>query len=205
MSSAPPSDTPPVRGLDGVVAVQTRLSHVDGQNGVLIIGGYELEELAGRVTFEETAHLLWTGRLPARAEAQAFSGEIAALRAIPQSAMAAVCEAAKRGAPPIDALRMACSMLSLDLGGPERHLDVPPTSPPRRRWSHGFPRSSRRTHGRSRAGSPIAPRPDLSLAANVLYMVNREEPDADRCSRARHLLGHVERPRHERLDVHRAA
>jgi len=26
------------RGLDGVVAVQTRLSHVDSQNGVLILG-----------------------------------------------------------------------------------------------------------------------------------------------------------------------
>ena len=42
-------------GLDGVVAVETRLSQVDGQNGVLIIGGYELEELAGRITFEEAA------------------------------------------------------------------------------------------------------------------------------------------------------
>ena len=27
------------RGLDGVVAAQTRMSHVDGQAGVLIIGG----------------------------------------------------------------------------------------------------------------------------------------------------------------------
>ena len=40
------------RGLDGVVAVQTRLSHVDGRNGVLIIGGYHLEELTGRVSLE---------------------------------------------------------------------------------------------------------------------------------------------------------
>src|SRR5512144_1168818 len=116
MSSAPPPDTPPVRGLDGVVAVETRLSQVDGQNGVLIIGGYELEELAGRVTFEEAAHLLWTGHLPTPAEAEALSLEMAALRSLPKSTMAVVCEAAKRGAPPIDALRTACSTLSLDLG-----------------------------------------------------------------------------------------
>ncbi|PYO90588.1 MAG: citrate synthase/methylcitrate synthase, partial [Gemmatimonadetes bacterium] len=45
-----PSKTTP-RGLDGVVAAQTRLSHVDGQAGELIIGGYQLKELAGRVTF----------------------------------------------------------------------------------------------------------------------------------------------------------
>jgi citrate synthase len=56
------------RGLDGVVALQTRLSHVDGENGLLIIGGYELEALAGRVTFEAAAHLLWTGHLPSPSE-----------------------------------------------------------------------------------------------------------------------------------------
>ena len=48
--SATPSTA---RGLDGVVAAQTRLSHVDGQNGVLIIGGYELEQIAGKITFEQ--------------------------------------------------------------------------------------------------------------------------------------------------------
>src|SRR5512143_2520168 len=177
MSSAPPPDTPPVRGLDGVVAVQTRLSHVDGQNGVLIIGGYELEELAGRVTFEETAHLLWTGRLPARAEAQAFSAEIAALRAIPQSAMAVVCEAAKRGAPPIDALRMACSMLSLDLAGPggiSSAADLATAKALVARLPTIVAAYARTIAGRE----PIAPRPDLSLAANFLYMVNGKEPDA---------------------------
>jgi citrate synthase len=43
----------PIRGLDGVVAVRTQLSQVDGQRGVLIIRGFPVEELAGKVTFEE--------------------------------------------------------------------------------------------------------------------------------------------------------
>jgi citrate synthase len=165
------------RGLDGVVAVQTRLSHVDGQNGVLIIGGYTLEELAGSVTFEEAAHLLWTGRLPTTEEAEALSREMAALRAIPESTMAVVREAATRGAPPIDALRMACSMLS---------LDIPTASD----ISHGSDLSSAKmivarcptivaAYARAAAGKePIAPRSDLSLAANFLYMVNGTEPDS---------------------------
>ena len=101
-----PATTSTPRGLDGVVAVQTRLSHVDGQNGVLVIGGYELEQLAGKVTFEEAAHLLWTGHLPTRSEAEKLSREMAPLRPIPKSAMAIVCEAAKQGAPPIDAMRI---------------------------------------------------------------------------------------------------
>ena len=56
--------TPARRGLDGVVAAQTRLSQVDGQAGELIIGGYELKNLAGHVSFEEAAWLLWHGALP---------------------------------------------------------------------------------------------------------------------------------------------
>ena len=62
------------RGLDGVVAAQTRLSHVDGQAGELIIGGYALQELAGNVTFEAAAHLLWKGALPSRED----QGELSA-------------------------------------------------------------------------------------------------------------------------------
>ena len=164
------------RGLDGVIAVRTRLSHVDGQNGVLIIGGYQLEELAGRVSFEEAAHLLWTGRLPTTAEADALFNEMTVLRPIPESAMAVVCEAAKKGAPPIDALRMACSTLSLDRGSTS---DI----------SHDSDLSNARmlvarlptivaAYCRMAAGQqPIAPRSDLSLAANFLYMVDGKEPD----------------------------
>jgi len=164
------------RGLDGVVASQTRLSHVDGQNGVLIIGGYELKQLAGRVSFEQASHLLWTGRVPRPAEAEALSREIAALRSIPDATMMVVREAAKRGAPPIDALRMACSTLSLDVGNPNdisRDADLSMA----KMLVARFP-TIVAAHTRASAGQePIASRPDLSLAANFLYMVNGKEPD----------------------------
>src|SRR5881409_1648755 len=75
------------RGLDGVVAAQTRLSHVDGQAGELIIGGYQLKELAGRVSFEEAAHLLWRGALPAGDELAQLRREMAAKRALPAETM----------------------------------------------------------------------------------------------------------------------
>jgi citrate synthase len=48
-------------GLEGVVAADTVLSEVDGQAGRLIIRGHSLDELAGRITFEEVTHLLWEG------------------------------------------------------------------------------------------------------------------------------------------------
>ena len=71
MSVPPPPAAP--RGLDGVVAAQTRLSHVDGLAGELIIGGYELKELAGHVPFEAAAHLLWKGALPGPARGHTSS------------------------------------------------------------------------------------------------------------------------------------
>ena len=166
----------PPRGLEGVVAVQTRLSLVDGQHGVLVIGGYALEDLAGRVTFEEAAHLLWTGHLPTSAELEVLSGELARLRALPERTMTLVCEAAGRGAPPIDALRMACATLSLDLRGPSdisRDADLSGAAMLVAR----FP-TIIAAYARAAAGQPpIDPRADLPLAANFLYMMNGTEPD----------------------------
>jgi citrate synthase len=164
------------RGLDGVVAVQTRLSQVDGRNGVLVIGGYDIEELAARVTFEEAAHLLWTGHLPTSTEAEAFTREMAALRLIPESTMAVVGEAASRGAPPIDTLRMACSTLSLGLGSVSDISHEVDFSTAKMLVAR-FP-TIVAAYARTAAGKqPIAPRSDLPLAANFLYMVNGDEPD----------------------------
>src|SRR3954465_15962022 len=51
-------------GLDDVVAAETALSHVDGEAGRLIIGGHDLEELAGRVAFEDVVAMLCSGLAP---------------------------------------------------------------------------------------------------------------------------------------------
>src|SRR5262249_2909282 len=115
--------TPPKRGLDGVVAAQTRLSHVDGQAGELIIGGYELKELAGHVSFEEAAYMLWNGALPPPAALTEMRREIAGLRELPEVALQVIRAAA--AAPPIDVLRMACATLSLDLNNPD---DISPAA-----------------------------------------------------------------------------
>src|SRR5712692_9240543 len=147
------------RGLEGVVAAQTRLSHVDGLAGELIIGGYALDEIAGRVTFEEAAHLLWKGALPNREQLRELSSQMARLRKLPGRTLEVVRAAVK--ATPIDVLRMACATLSLDVSNPEEislEADL--------------------ARARIAAGTdPIAPREDLSLAANFLYMVHGREPD----------------------------
>lgn len=51
-------------GLDAVVAAETVLSHVDGQAGRLVLRGFDLEELAGRRSYEAVLALLWQGFAP---------------------------------------------------------------------------------------------------------------------------------------------
>ena len=166
--------TPAKRGLDGVVAAQTRLSHVDGQAGELIIAGYELKELAGHVSFEEAAYLLWNGALPTPAALTEMRREIAGLRELPEVTLQVIRAAAS--APPIDVLRMACATLSLDLNNPD---DISPAADRQDAMMlmARFP-TIVAAHARIAAGEkPIAPRADLGLAANFLYMVNGRDPD----------------------------
>ena len=162
------------KGLEGIVAAQTRLSHVDGQNGVLIVGGYQIEDLAGHVTFEEAAYLLWRGRLPEREELVKLSAEMAGQRALPKLALE-VLRAAKT-APPIDALRMACATLSLDLADPNA-ITPEADFAAALRLTACFP-TIVAAHARIAKGQePIAPRSDLPLAANFLYMMHGKELD----------------------------
>src|SRR5262250_2367216 len=57
-----------IRGLEGVVAAETKLCDLDGKNGRLAYCGYDIADLARRATFEEVAHLLWHGELPNRSQ-----------------------------------------------------------------------------------------------------------------------------------------
>lgn len=51
-------------GLEGVIVADTRLSEVDGERGRLVIAGSDVEDLAGKTSFEELAHRLWSLYLP---------------------------------------------------------------------------------------------------------------------------------------------
>ncbi|MBI4371527.1 MAG: citrate synthase/methylcitrate synthase [Elusimicrobia bacterium] len=161
-------------GLEGVVATETRLSMVDGQNGVLIIGGYPIEKIAGRVSIEEVAMLLWTGHLPSREEAPLLQSELAGFRALRPETIDIIKTA--RNAPPIDALRMACATLSLDVSNPNDISSAADLALAKRLLSR-FP-TVIAAHARLRQGlDPIPPRADLGLAANFLYMTFGAEPD----------------------------
>src|SRR6476660_3105204 len=115
VAAAPRLDTAPPRslrstmvnsGLEGVVAATTRLSHVDGERGELIIAGFPVAELAARASFEETTWLLWHDALPTAAELSVFRRELAGERDLPAATLALLREAVRAGADAMDALRM---------------------------------------------------------------------------------------------------
>jgi citrate synthase len=67
-------------GLEGVVAAETVLSHVDGEHGRLIFRGHDIEELAGRTGQEAVAALLWDGF--AEAESTTVANALGAARGV---------------------------------------------------------------------------------------------------------------------------
>src|SRR5262245_56574171 len=99
-------------GLKGVVSHATRLSEVEGQAGRLVIRGYDIHELAGRVTFEEAAYLLWHGDLPNRQQLDDVQQEMAMARHLPGPIMD-VLRGAARHATGMHALRMGAASLAL--------------------------------------------------------------------------------------------
>jgi citrate synthase len=100
------------KGLEGVIANETRLGDVRGQEGQLVYCGYEINELAGKVSFEEVVYLLWNNRLPKLAELTELKQQRADERELPAQVVEFI-NSTPRTALPIDVLRTAVSMLGL--------------------------------------------------------------------------------------------
>jgi citrate synthase len=124
-------------GLDGVVVADTRLSEVDGERGRLIVGGFDVEELAGRVGFEHVVGLLFDGVTPGEARRRAIAEGLAEGRALGYRTLARAGDALEAD-DAMDALRTAAS-----------HLPVDGDSGP----------SPRRGHGAGRGSPSWCPRP----------------------------------------------
>jgi len=164
-----------VRGLESVVAAETRLGAVDGTAGTLHYAGYSIDELVTRASFEETLYLLFYGELPDAAQLAGLRAELGTAQANEEA------RAILRGLPamgaPIDALRTAVSVLAQD---DPRVEDTSPDNVRRigMRLTALMPVALAASERRVQGQEPVAPDSTLSHAANFLYMLHGARPSA---------------------------
>ena len=164
-------------GLEGVVAAETAISEVDGANGRLIYrGGYLIEDLAPVVTFEEVSYLLWHGSLPNEAQLEEQRGQLAAGRPLNKAAHATLL-AMDPATEPMDVLRTVVSAQ-----GANKTL-AKPTLEEAIALTAVFPTIVAATYRRRQSKEILEPRTDLSHAANLLWMMEGKEPDAEEVHR----------------------
>lgn len=97
-------------GLAGVTAGATHICTVGKEGAGLTYRGYDIYDLADNASFEEVAHLLLHGALPAQAELDAYIAKIKANRGLP-AALKTVLELVPGDAHPMDVLRTGVSFL----------------------------------------------------------------------------------------------
>jgi citrate synthase len=165
------------KGLEGIIAAETRLGEVKGQEGLLYYCGYNINDLAGKVSYEEVVHLLFHQRLPNRAELEKLSTALRAERELPEGVIDFLKSAPKK-ARPIDVMRTAVSMLGCY--DTARHdLDMDEHQATAIKLVSQISIIAAYFH-RARQGLDLPPvRKDLSEAAHFLYLINGEVPSVE--------------------------
>src|SRR5437867_9634977 len=166
--------TNPAKGLEGVVAVSTRLSDVKGDIGELIYAGYDINELAGKVSYEEVVHLLHYDHLPNRKELRDLKTRLAAARKLPKGAIGLI-KKLPRSTPPMHAIRTAISALGcFDERPDDDRLEAHREKAIR--LIAQIPIITAYFHRARQKKSLLPPDPALGEAANFLYLMDGKRP-----------------------------
>lgn len=112
MSQQPANKPTYARGLEGVIANESALSDVRGEEGRLFYLGYGIDDLVNLCSYEEICYLLLYLKLPNRKELSTFSEKLHNSRALPEAVIDWI-KTCPIDAPPMDILRTGVSMLGL--------------------------------------------------------------------------------------------
>lgn len=170
----PPQAVRVHKGLEGVVAAETRISKVDGTMCRLIYRGYEIGELVGRATYEEVSYLLLRGALPTHQQLAEWIQELDSHRVLEAPVLTALQSL------PADANAMALLRSAVSLTG---HFDLQAEDDSVQAIQGKIVRTIAKVPtivaaiGRRRQGKkPIGPKKGLSHTANFLYMLHGKPP-----------------------------
>ena len=164
------------RGLKGVYFERSATTFIDGKAGELRYRGYSIHDLAEYSTFEETAYLLLFGELPTLSQLNTFSADLKLARNLPTEIISLV--TLFKSARPMDLLRTAVSALvAFDPQSTDNSIEA--TRAKAIRLASQVPMVVA-AHQAIRNNQEVPkPDPELSHAANFLWMITGRKPSAD--------------------------
>ena len=158
-------------GYGGTAACESKITYIDGDQGILLHRGYPIEQLAEKSTFLEVAHLLLYGDLPKPAEYETFVKGVTYHTMIHEQ-LRRFFDGFRRDAHPMAVMTAVVGAMSafyhdsLDINDP-RHREISAFRliakvPTIAAWAYKYS-----------IGQPFMyPRNDLGYAENFLYMLN---------------------------------
>lgn len=170
--------TQTTKGLEGVVAARTTLSDVKGDVGELIYCGYNINELAGKVSYEEVVFLLHHGHLPNRKELSDLKADLVSHRDLPKGVIDLI-KSLPKDTLPMHAIRTGISAL----GCFDAHADDDSVDANREKAVKliaQIPVITAYFHRARQGKELIQPDSKLGEAANFLYMIDGEKPSAEK-------------------------
>lgn len=163
-------------GLEGIVVADVTTSLVNGVEGKLVYSGYSIEDLAANALFEEVVYLLHHVRLPNQAELEETRSYIAKNASVPQLILDTM-KALPKDTPAMAVVRTATSMLSSFDSDAENLTDKEVAKTKALRMMGQVTAICAAWTRIVKGQDVVAPREDLTLAQNFVYMMTGEDPD----------------------------
>lgn len=172
-------------GLEGVLAGETAVCHVDEGEGGLRYRGYAVSDLADKSCFEEVAYLLLFGKLPTHKELKDFAAQFIAQSVLP-GPVEAFLGVVPPAAHPMDVLRTSVSLLGMtdpDASDSSHDANVRKAI----RLLAQIPLIIATAHRLANGKRCVSLQADLSFAENLLFLLT-ERRDDDRAKAMAHVL-----------------
>lgn len=162
------------KGLEGVVATTSSVSSII--DDVLTYRGYNVDDLADYSSFEEVIYLLWYKSLPTSQQLKEFRNELIESASSPPELTAMIKKLPNENVHPMSVLTTGISTLAMydeEADEIDEEANYRKAMRLQTRLSSIVAAFARIREGKE----PLAPKADLSFAANFLYMLNGQVPD----------------------------
>ncbi|MEP7234533.1 MAG: citrate synthase [Ignavibacteriota bacterium] len=179
-TTSPTNGTPvaaaPKAGLEDIIAGESKICYLDGKKGVLAYYGYNIHDLV-KGNFEETAYLLFYGKLPTTSQLEDFTAKLVKARELPK-AVAERMASYPKNVHPMAVIRTVVSQLAFYDNTAEDHSTDANIEKGIRLMAQ-IPMIITSYDALRNGRSVAQAKPELSHAANFLYQLLGKEQDEE--------------------------